>query len=239
MGSIMFSRIFRPELRDIYEGIAAGLLGVFWIFVVGSTLLRIEQYSPVFILQVCTVLVGFLGICVAISKLVSDQRWRESEVYLEQSMDLFDKSFKALVVDESTGYPLSSRTNWLTSARLLLAAQELGKKISQSSHINTYNEYLEFWRFEFRNLLCFSVDGGPEPEYFYEEGFLHAWNDRVRAPIAERTIAIFYRFMEWPNDKEDYLDSHPDFTSEELDNMLKRGAHNIVRYVELSRANQS
>lgn len=113
---------------------------------------------------------------------------------------------------------------------MLLSAQALGEKISDPSHLETFKEYTEYWRIQFRELLDFDGDRSPSESYFYEENALHAWSKRVRAPIAERSIAILYRFTEWPEGQIDRLSLETDFTDKEIERLEKFGGKGIVAF---------
>jgi len=221
---------FGKEYQDVINGVALGLLCVTWVFIIGTTIERIRVYDPVILVRILTLIVVTIGVYVAVWKLVADQRWRRSEVYLEQAKELLEKAFNALEVDSSTGYPINSRQRWLSSSRLLLSALALGERISEPSQKETLNEYLEYWRIQFRELLDFEGERSPDEHYFYEPGSLHSWSPRVRAPIAECSIAVLYRFMQWPDGVEDRLESENNFSLNEIERMERFGAQGIAAY---------
>jgi hypothetical protein len=122
---------------------------------------------------------------------------------LEQAKEFYEKLYNILEVDPRAGYPINLRQTWLSCSKMLLSTQALGNKISDSRHRETFNEYTEYWRVRFRELLNFDGEKSPSENYSYEKNALHAWPERVRAPIAERSIAVFYRFTEWPENQVD------------------------------------
>ncbi|WP_041523140.1 hypothetical protein [Gilvimarinus agarilyticus] len=215
---------------DIKSGVALGLISVAWFGLVAVTIERIESYDPELVVKVLTLVGATLGVYVAVWKLVSDLQWKRSEVYLEQAKEFFEKSYAILEVDESTGYPKNSRQLWLSSSRLLLAALGLGKKITDSSHRETFVEYTEYWRIKFRELLDFDGDSTPDESYYYEDGALNTWSRGLRAPLAERSIAVLYRFTDWPDGREDWLSFESDFTDAEIKRIDKFGNSGLAGY---------
>ena len=218
------------QFHDIRSGVALGLLSIFWFGVTITTIERIRVYDPSTTIKVLTLIGATIGVYVAIWKLVADLRWRRSEVYLEQAKEFYEKSYNILEVEPETGYPKNSRQLWLSSSRMLLSAQALGEKISDPSHLETFKEYTEYWRIQFRELLDFDGEKSPNEHYFYEENALHAWSSQVRAPIAERSVAVLYRFTEWPDDQIDRLSLETDFTEKEIEKLEKFGVTGIVNF---------
>ena len=233
------ANIYKPfgeEYRDITNGVVLGLLSVGWVFFVGTTIERIRIFDPLTLVRVLTLVGATLGVYVAVWKLLADQRWRRSEVYLEQSKELFEKAYSALEVDDATGYPRNSRQLWLSSSRLLLAALAIGNKIIEPSQKETLNEYIEYWRIQFRELLDLDGTSAPDEHYFYEQGAIHVWSPIGRAPIAERSIAVLYRFMQWPENVTDRLEFETDFSKDEIEHMEKFGSRGIAAYCQRRRA---
>ena len=73
-----------------------------------------------------------------------------SKTYLEQATELIEKAYDVLAIDPDTGYSINDRYRWLSSSRLLLAALQLGAKVTEQSHKDTYAELVEYWRVKFR-----------------------------------------------------------------------------------------
>ncbi|NMP32611.1 hypothetical protein HII17_13675 [Thalassotalea sp. M1531] len=229
----ILEKIFNPisdKYKDIANGVLLALMSLAWWFLVLITVERIEQYSPELLVRVFSLIGVSIGVYVAIWKLVNDQQWRRSEAYLEQAKELFEKAFNALKLDPETNYPVNDRYAWLSSSRLLLAALDLGKKIEDRSHKETFEEYMEFWRVQFADLLKLDQRDILENDYFYQEGALIAYTPEDRAPIPERAIAVLYRFLQWPEGREDRLSYEDNFSDEELKRIEVFGASSIYHY---------
>ncbi|GAA6206694.1 hypothetical protein [Thalassotalea sp. SU-HH00458] len=226
---------FDERHKDIVDGIALALLAMAWLFLVMTTVERIRVFDPVTITRVLSLIGVTAGVYVAVWKLVSDQKWRQSEVYLEQAKELFEKSFDTLKIDKETNYPMNDRYQWLSSARLLLSAQDLGNKIEDKSHKETFNEYVEFWRMKFNDLLDFHGERSPDENYFYEKGKLLVYSRGDREPISEKSIAVIYRFMEWPQNREDRLTTESNFSDIEVEKIFKFGPKGLHDYCSARR----
>ncbi|WP_126454816.1 hypothetical protein [Sulfuriflexus mobilis] len=181
----------------------------------------------------CTLFAIVIGLGVAIKKFKAEFEWRKSEVYLEQAKELYQLAYNALIIDESTNYPVNNRRVWLTSARRLLAAEAMSKKITEESHKISIDEYIEYWRVQFSDLLSFDSNDRPasNKEYFYEKGALYHWSDSSRAPIHESSIAVIYRFMKWNEDRENYLKNVDDFNEDEIHRMEIFDARGVGAYI--------
>ena len=171
------------------------------------------------------------GVYVAIWKLVNDQQWRMSETYLEESKELFQRSFDSLKNDLKTKYPKNDRLNWLTSARLLLAAEEIGTRITNSAHKATFQEYRDFWQAQFSSKLSFFDDNPESVHYFYEDGHIFSQPRGVRAPINEESIAVIYRFIT-SSSTVDRIHSVKKFTIDEIETMHRLGANALSGYLK-------
>lgn len=230
----LVGRLFAPfgeEYKDITGGVVLGLLSVAWVFLVGTTIERIQAYDAMTVVRFLTLIGASVGVFIAIWKIFHDQRWRRSETYLEQSTGLIEKSFTTLAVDESTGYPVNNRYLWLSSTRLLLAGIALGAKITDECHKGTFAEIIEYWRIQFRERIEPNGNGPDDKHYYYEDGALLAYSTRARAPLAEQSIAVLYRFIEWPEGRGDRLTRENRFSETEI-HSLRFHARGLYEYCQ-------
>jgi hypothetical protein len=211
-----FIEPFEEGYRDTINGIWLTLLAVAWVFLVGTTIARIDEYDPISVIRALTLIGGSAGIYFAIFKFVHDNQWKRSETYLEQATDLIEKAYDVLSVDPDTRFPINDRYRWLSSSRLLLAALELGAKLTEQSHKDTYAALVEYWRVKFRERIQPNGRGPEDEHYYYEKGTLRGYSRNQRAPISEPSVAVIYRFMDWPEGRQDRLENAKKFTDDEL-----------------------
>jgi len=215
--------------KDITQGVLLGLFSVTWIVVSCVSISKIEKYDPLTIIRVLTLVAVIGGVFVAVWKLYSDQKYRQSESYLNQAKEFFEKSYSTLYPDGTIGYPENSRLRWLSCARLLQSALDLEVNISDASHKHIFNEYKFFWHIKYHELLKFDEPEIIEKHYFYEEGKIFSWSPGDREPVAESSIATLYRFTQWPEERED---RRADFTPEErhrIETFCDNGLRGYVR----------
>ena len=218
-----FSPLVR-EYRDLVLGVLFAILAMAWAFALGILVTGSAELNPSHRIGTLSSVAVAIGVITAIWKLISDQEWRKSEVYLEQSLDLLEKSYSQMheSANQNQGYPLADRLLWLSAARLLLAGQDLGLKISDESHRETYIEYSDYWRIKFRDLLQFHGQRSPSFAYFHNDS---------GDPIARESILVFYRFVQWPKDMPDRLGLVPPISGEEIPNMAISGARETGRFL--------
>lgn len=221
---------FDEKFRDIVNGIALGFFAIAWTLIISITINRISTYDAETIIKTLTLISVSVGVYIAIWKLVLDQKWRQSEVYLEQAKELFEKSFQLLRKNPQTNYPENDRYLWLSSARLLLAALSLGKQITDPSHKDTFREYVDYWRVQFNDLLNPRGSKKPDKYYYYEEGALCGWTRDQRAPLSEKSLTVIYRFMEWPDGVHDRIADEPNFSDQELSRLELLGITGLYEY---------
>ncbi len=231
-------KIFNPVTdrhKDIWEGAILGFFSIAWFCIVATTVERIRVFDPITIIRILSIIVITGGVYVAIWKLINDQKWRRSEAYLEQAKELLQNSFDVLKLDDN-GYPINDRYRWLSCARFLISAQELGTKLEDVSHKDTFDKYVEFWRFKFINLLQFDTVNSPGKNYFYEEGKRIVYTKNDREPISEVSVAVIYRFMTWPKNKKDPLREQSYFTEAEFKHIESFGPEGLHGFIEAARS---
>lgn len=193
--------------------------------VIAAAPVALTEYSPL--------IVG-AGVLVAIITLGFNVRRQSSEDYLESATELLEKAYDLLARTDESGRPKNSRIQWLGAARLLRSAENIGKRISVSSHKAIYREQREYWRARFSDLINPTVEGFPE-EYFAESpGTMIAWSDDNRDPLAESSLTVLYRFVRWPKGFADAIKCDPKFTDDEISKMElfgPRGLGKLMRKV--------
>lgn len=137
--------------------------------------------------------------------------------YFNHATASLERSYITLAGELAAREPLRDRLAWLSSARLLMSAADVSKRISPLSvglHA-LYEGEEEHWRRRFYEL--FHPQGLPRigfnGAYFSESFAPH------RAQIDERSIRVIFEFLTWPGDKADPIDLVNKYTSEELDAM--------------------
>lgn len=161
------------------------------------------------------------GVLVALLSLMSNNRKKASEDYLEHALNLLEKSYDALMPLNEDGYPKQSRIAWLTSARLLRASEQTAERIPEMHHRHIYDEQKEYWRGRFYDLLKPDDDGLPS-KYFAEkpEHMSGYMPDEVEhEPLSEKSLGVLYRFVRWPQGLEDPIKDEPKFSAEEIEKM--------------------
>lgn len=161
------------------------------------------------------------GVLVALVSLMLNNRKKVSEDYLEHALNLLEKSYDALMPVDENGYPKQSRLAWLTSARLLRASEQIADQIPESHHRKIYDEQKEYWRGHFYDLLKPSDEGLPSTYYADDPRHMSGYMpDQVEhEPLAEKSLAVLYRFVRWPVGFEDPIKDEPIFTEEEISKM--------------------
>ena len=177
-------------------------------------------------------LVILAGVLVALLTLVWNILKQYSEGLLKESQEFFEKSFDVLNVLDENQRPRNDRIRWLTSARLLKVAEQIGAKIKLKSHKLLYEDIKDFWRSKFYDLLDPDGNGFPENYFAENPGDFDCWSSRVRAPLSLSSIAVLYRFCIWPEGRRDPIHDEPKFSEEEIDRMCifgPKGLGQILR----------
>lgn len=149
----------------------------------------------------------------------ADIEWNRSKLAMESAIKLFERAYEILTVNDKEGAPPNDRHIWLTCARHILAAQEIAKDISESGHRKVYQENLEYWRTRFYSKLTpLGEEGGEMNAAYFAEKIEHvyAYSGKTRAPIAEKSLAVIFRFIQWPKEREDRLQGIESFTDDEI-----------------------
>lgn len=168
------------------------------------------------------------GVLTALLSLFSQNARKTSEDYLKNSLELLEKSFATLNVLDDNGWPKQSRLNWLTSARLLRASDNVSELITENHHKRIYQEELEFWRGRFYDLLMPDPVIGLPSKYFADDPQnMIFYTDDDREPITEDALVVLYRFIRWPKGFQDPIQNEPKFTDDEIKSMCSFGPRGL------------
>lgn len=212
--------------------------------VAGVLILRLFRAPDSFsILDLGPLLVA-AGVLTALVAFLSNLRRARSEDLLEAATDLLEKAYDKLAPEDGSSQPSNRRYAWLSSARLVITAETLGKNITEPSHHLIYREKKEYWRTRLYELIWPSAEGLPSSFYAESPEHMIAYSGDVRDPLSEKSLAFLYRFVRWPENMPDPLGDEPKFTDEEIDRMLSFGPRGLggllaeVRRLRQSRATQ-
>jgi hypothetical protein len=167
--------------------------------------------------------VAVAGVLVALITWIWNIRRQANEDWLKESKDYFAKAYETLDVLNSDGLPENDRNRWLTCARLLSAAQAIGKRIDSNPYKELFIEAEQFWRFKFYDLTLDKDDKYTEDYYAQKLEHLLSFGEGDRAPLDKKSLAVIYRFVKWPDDLEDKLAAVEPFSAEEVDKMRNFG----------------
>lgn len=172
---------------------------------------------------------AILAALVALATLAYNARRHLSEDYCEEAKEYLKRAFEILDAKED-GLPPNDRLSWITAARFIKVSERLSKKLIMTSHKETYIEEAEYWRGRFRGIIKdFPADYYAEsPEKF------KTWTPEDREPIAESSIYVIYKFMEWDSN---YTDPLPDvrFSDNDIAKMCFHQSSNLGRFLQATR----
>jgi len=187
-------------------------------------------YSPaLFSLDDLGPLAVIAGVLVAIFTFIFNQMRSASEEYLENSIALLSKAYDVLVsTKDDQGRPLNRRINWLTSARLIKAAQNISSLITEKSHVHIWEENQEYWRGRFSDAINPDRNSFPQEYYAeYAQDFMVWGSSERQDPLSEKSLAMLYRFVRWNDKREDPLADVPNFSDYEIEYMSAFGPRNL------------
>lgn len=174
------------------------------------------------------------GVLVALLTLAFNLRRGRSEELLKAATDLLEKAYDALSPPQGSVLPPLERRAWLSAARLIRAAERIGSRITEESHSLIYCERREYWRAKVYDLIFPSIDGLPSSFYAEDPAHMIGYSGNVRPPLSEKSLAVLYRFVRWPEDLPDPIGLESNFTDEEIHRMQTfgpRGLGNLLAQV--------
>jgi membrane protein implicated in regulation of membrane protease activity len=175
----------------------------------------------------CPPLAIFLiGTLVTLLTLRSDIRRKDSKDYLRNASSLLERVYEVLSDMDKNGRPKNDRMKWLAAARFLRASENISKLITESSHKVIYKEQKEYWRARLRDLIfpnAAEMTGFPEDYYAEKPEHMFVRLDKDRAPLSIYSLAVLYRFIQWPKGFDDPIKDEPKFTKKEIEKMQESG----------------
>lgn len=152
-----------------------------------------------------------------------------SEDYFKEARHQLENAYNTLNVHDDRGCLSNERLRWITTARTLIVAENIGKKIILSSHKEIHIEDKQYWRMKFHEIVK------DFPEDFYAEDpedMLFGSRDK-RAPLDISSLYVIHRFIAWDDSYQDPLNNEK-FSDEHL-RQLRRGypnLHNLLTSVK-------
>lgn len=177
--------------------------------------------------------VSYLAILASLAALITlvyNVRRHLSEDYCKEAKEYLKRSFEVLAPKDESSLPPNSRRSWLTAARFLKTSERLSKKIIMTSHKDAYVEEAEFWRVRYREI----IKDFPEDYYAESPDKFIIWGSNDRDPIAESSIYVIYKFMEWDATYSDPLPNMR-FSGEDIKRLRRRTAPKLASFLEATR----
>ncbi len=175
---------------------------------------------------------SFLGLLASLSehrdRAAREEERKDAEVHLQSATSALERAYNSIMAGGEGVTPNSDRLAWLTSARLILMAEDISSRIGVESIREMYLAEEEYWRRRFYEV--FDPAGFDSP--LNDPAFYRRGEERVRGYfIDERSIKVIFRFCDWPEGREDPIDSIARFTDAELERMTlgRRGAAEFIR----------
>ena len=175
-----------------------------------------------------------IGVLVALLTFLFTLRRGRSEDLLKAATDLLEKAYQTISPAGEAGQPKNDRRAWLSAARLICAAEKIGTRITEESHLLIYQESREYWRARLYDLIFPSAEGLPSTFYAEQPEHMISHPDDVRKPLSENSIAFLYRFVQWPKGLADPIKDEPYFSDIEIEKMCTfgpRGLGNLLTQV--------
>ncbi len=203
--------------------------------VAGVLILRLVRTPDTFSILDFGPLLVAAGVLIALVTFLVNLCRSRSEDLLEAATDLLEKAYKKLAPEDNSPQLSNRRLAWLSSARLIITAESLGKCITEPSHQLIYREKKEYWRTRLYELICPSIEGLPSSFYAENPEHMIAHSGDVRDPLSEKSLAFLYRFVRWPENTPDPLGDEPKFTDGEIEQMLAFGPRGLGRLLAEAR----
>ena len=180
-----------------------------------------------------TPLIVIAGVLVALVTLMINQRRVASEEYLENATDLLSKAYEILErTKDENGIPKNSRINWITAARLILTAENIGGMLTEVSHQRIWQEKKEYWRGRLRDLIYPNHEGFPKTYYAEKAEHMLTWGNKDQEPLSEKSLAVLYRFISWPENTDDSLSKIKKFSEAEIEKMATFGPKQLGKLLQ-------
>jgi hypothetical protein len=166
-----------------------------------------------------------------------DDERRRSEDFLAAATDFLGRAFEVLSSSSQKvgAPPPNDRRTWLSSARMIRTSEMLGAMITERAHRSIYEAEREYWRSRFHELIVPSIVGFPIEYYADNAAHLDGWVGDQRAPLSEKSLAVLYRFIHWPEGTPDPIGEEPPFTDQEINRMEIIGPRGLATLLKQHR----
>lgn len=216
-------------LFRISVGLLMVILALLAVWIATSLIYSPTSFSP----TEFTPLFVAAGVLAALITFSKNQLREASEEYLENATDLLSKAYSILETNkDDKGRPKNSRLNWLTAARLIRTAESIADLVTVDSHRRIWREQEEYWRGRLRDLIRPENNDFPKEYYAAKPEHLLGYSNGDQIPLSERSLAVLYRFVQWPDDMEDPLKNDTSFTKEEIEKMALFGPKGLGELLE-------
>lgn len=178
------------------------LSGFIWLSIIIFPFLNSTDSSSNIIQAIGALSTGFSAF-IALIAFVWNQLRNRTKVLSEDAIINLERAFEVLTQGDPQNGPKKDRLVWLTTARHLSTYENIKKEIENSPDTVQYKILLsheEYWRCKFYELLK-GEKGIGLSEYYYHDATV----DIDENQIAPSSLAVIYKFIEWPMDKEDPL----------------------------------
>jgi hypothetical protein len=195
-----------------------------------------SPFSTAMIPEVAPLLV-LAGVLAALMAFIVNLRRGRSEDILEAAGDLLEKAHDAL--SPNGGALTNHRHAWLSAARLVATAERLSGHIVEPSHKTIFEEKRQYWRSRIYDLICpCPPEGLPSSFYADRPEHMIAYSGRVRDPLSEKSLAVLYRFIKWPEGTQDPIGQEPRFSDAEIEHMRTFGPRGLGQLMTDVRARE-
>ena len=218
---------------------------MFVSFLLADTVFRLRVYDPMLVIQTLTLIVIGVGTMVAYYVHYESTQRLESDDYLQKSIMMLEEAYQLLLDPDDDRVPNNDRFAWLSSARLIKRSLAISNRITVPSHKEIFLDTSQYWRWNFHTLLRFNENYLPEGFFRGVPWSQAAINRNTISPIGgasrvirrhfdaldQRSLIEIYRFMEWPSDIEDPLNTVAHLTEEELHRLETFRSSELARYL--------
>jgi len=219
----------RVLLKIALTIVIVDLIGI--AYAVGSIILCENSIDSA--LKLLSPLLVLLGGTVALATLLTNISRNNSKDYLDKAVTLIERAYNVLAESSENGIPKNDRVIWLTCARMIKSSQNLSKKITEKSHKDIYFEQTRYWRSRFYELL--KIKEGSFPPEYYAESTKSVFINRPgveRESLDVTSLAVIYRFTQWPEEEKDPIDDVPKFTKAEIERMRLLGPKGLREHLQ-------
>lgn len=232
-----FIKSLTPEIT----GILVALVGIALAAAIFEKLAH-SSFNTADVIQL--VITGVLTATIAVALFThrSNESFQRSATNLENSISLMNRA--AAVLKRPDGTLTNDRVSWVTSARLISRALNLGSRLSSETHKLIYEGERDFQRHMFGQLFApyrqslrasFFV-GGDTSMSIGQAVTSDTQREDGLDWIPQEIAAVIYRFFIFPEDYSDPLTDSPRFSDDELDRLYMLGHKGLVSYYKFRKS---